>query len=145
MAGHRIVPSSQSELSPKGFRCAKQSSGPVELLNLTSDAIIVCGIDRRINFWNSGAVAMYGWDLQEALGENIYELLKTTFPETHEAARQTLINEGIWQGEVTHVSKRGKRIPVMTTHLLQRDASGTAVWILEIDRDITSRPRMPNE
>jgi PAS domain S-box-containing protein len=145
MAGHRIAPSSQRNLSPKGFRRAKHPPGPVELLDLTNDAIIVCGIDRRINFWNSGAVAMYGWGLQEALGENIYELLNTTFPETHEAARQTLINDGIWQGEVTHVSKRGKRIPVTSTHLLQRDASGTPVWILEIDRDIGNPPAIKDE
>src|SRR5215471_19047960 len=61
-------------------RTVKRSPDPIELLNLASDAIIVCGTDRRINFWNSGAMSMYGWSVQEALGKNIHDLLKTTLP-----------------------------------------------------------------
>jgi PAS domain S-box-containing protein len=120
-------------------------SNPIELLNLASDAIIICAVDRRITFWNSGAVAMYGWTVEEAVGQNIHELLKTTFPESREALRAALMKNGIWEGELIHVSKTGKPIVVTSKHVLQRDEVGEPIRILEINRDITSRKLMEQE
>ena len=120
-------------------------SNPIELLNLASDAIIICAVDRRITFWNSGAVAMYGWTVEEAVGKNIHELLKTTFPESREALRAALMKNGIWEGELIHVSKTGKPIVVTSKHVLQRDGVGEPIRILEINRDITSRKLMEQE
>lgn len=117
----------------------------MELLNLASDAIIVCAVDRTIKFWNSGAVTMYGWTVEEAVGRNVHELLKTTFPESREALRAALLANGIWEGELIHVSKTGKPIVVTSKHVLQRDEQGEPVRILEINRDITTRKLMEQE
>jgi PAS domain S-box-containing protein len=120
-------------------------SDAVEILNLASDAIIVCGIDRRINFWNAGAVTMYGWTVEEALDANIHDLLRTTFPESQEMIRAALMSRGSWEGELIHVSKGGKPIVVMSKHVLQKDENGTPIRILEINRDITSRKLMEQD
>lgn len=122
-----------------------KSHDPVELLNLASDAIIVCSPNRRINFWNSGAVAMYGWSVQEAVGKNIHELLQTTFPESRESVQQALSEHGLWDGELTHVTKNGEGIVVTSKHVLQKDENGIPVRILEINRDITQRKLMEEE
>jgi len=123
----------------------RQSPDPIELLNLASDAIIACGTDRRINFWNSGAAAMYGWSMQEVVGKNIHDLLKTTFPESRESVRHALLEHGVWEGELTHVSKNGAAIVVTSKHVLQKDDNGIPVRILEINRDITKRKLMEEE
>lgn len=124
---------------------AQLPSNAIELLNLADDAIVVCAVDRTIMFWNSGAVAMYGWTAEEAVGQNIHELLKTTFPESREALRNILFANGIWEGELIHVSKSGKPIVVTSKHVLQRDEAGEPIRILEINRDITSRKLMEQE
>ena len=126
-------------------RSVTQSPDPIALLNLASDAIIVCGTDRRINFWNSGAAVMYGWSVLEALGKNIHDLLHTTFPESRESVWHALLQHGVWEGELTHVTKNGKGIVVTSKHVLQKDENGIPVRILEINRDITQRKLMEEE
>ena len=124
---------------------AQLPANTIELLNLADDAIVVCAVDRTIVFWNSGAAAMYGWTVAEAVGQNIHDLLKTTFPESRDAVRNTLFADGIWEGELIHVSKSGKPIVVTSKHVLQRDENGEPVRILEINRDITTRKLMEQE
>jgi PAS domain S-box-containing protein len=118
---------------------AQLAFNAIDLLNLAGDAIVVCAVDRTIMFWNSGAVAMYGWTAEEAVGQNIHELLKTTFPESREAVRNALFNNGIWEGELVHLSKSGKPIVVTSKHVLQRGGDAEPLRILEINRDITRR------
>ena len=117
----------------------------IDLLNLAGDAIVVCALDRTITFWNSGAVAMYGWTVEEALRQNIHELLKTTFPESRDAVRNALFTNGIWEGELVHLSKSGKPIVVTSKHVLERDGGAEPIRILEINRDITGRKLMEQE
>jgi PAS domain S-box-containing protein len=143
--GRNPLPSPEFSDNRSGRTLYPELPDSIELLNLASDAIIVCSVDRRINFWNSGAVAMYGWSVEEALGSNIHDLLKTTFPESREAARLALMNHGLWEGELIHVSRSGQPIVVTSKHVLQRDDHGVPVRILEINRDITSRKRMEQE
>jgi PAS domain S-box-containing protein len=146
MANPQIVRSpSRDNGNPIVVRNVGLPPDPIELLNLASDAIIVCGTDRRINFWNAGAAAMYGWSVQEVLGKNIHELLKTTFPESRESLRHALLEHGVWEGELTHLTKNGEEIVVTSKHVLQRDESGIPVRILEINRDITRRKLIEEE
>jgi PAS domain-containing protein len=41
------------------------------LLDQAKDAIIVRGIDHRVQFWNKGAERLYGWTAEEAMGRSI--------------------------------------------------------------------------
>ena len=73
-----------SRLRDTQAKLAAQSEnleGRAELLDLATDAILSAGPDGRIEFWNRGAEAMYGWTSAEALGQVSHELLSTTFPE----------------------------------------------------------------
>lgn len=53
----------------------------VRLWDLTHDAIIVCGLDGRITYWNRGAEDLYGWSCDEALGKVSHRLFKSVFPQ----------------------------------------------------------------
>ena len=48
----------------------------VRLLDMASDAIIVCDLGGSITFWNQGAERLYGWKVEEALGTQMVEMLK---------------------------------------------------------------------
>src|SRR5579871_3720088 len=51
-----------------------------ELLDLATEAIIVRDSTGAVQFWNSGAEAMYGWSREEMLGHDMHPLLRTVFP-----------------------------------------------------------------
>ena len=42
-----------------------------ELLDLASDAIIICDAAGGITYWNNGAKRVDGWAREEALGRNV--------------------------------------------------------------------------
>jgi len=111
-----------------------------DLLDLAQDAIIVRDMDNRIVFWNCGAEVMYGWAREEALGQNLGELLKAEFAEPSESLDATILRRGQWDGELVHRKRDGTRVVVASRWALQRSADGAPLRILTINNDITDRP-----
>ncbi len=107
-----------------------------ELLELASEAIIVCDDQWTIRFWNSGAEAVYGWKREEAIGRNIRELLKTSWPIPVEEVEAALATQGRWDGNIIHRTKDGREIVVASRQAAKRDGDR---GVLEINRDITAQ------
>jgi PAS domain S-box-containing protein len=107
-----------------------------ELLELASEAIIVCNNQWTIRFWNSGAEAVYGWKREEAIGQNIRELLKTSWPIPVEQVEAALATHGRWDGNIIHRTKDGREIVVASRQAAKRDGDH---GVLEINRDITAQ------
>jgi PAS domain S-box-containing protein len=107
-----------------------------ELLELASEAVIVCDDQWRIRFWNSGAEAVYGWKREEAIGQNIRELLKTSWSIPVEQVEAALATQGRWDGNITHWTKDGREIIVATRQAVKRNGDQ---GVLEINRDITAQ------
>lgn len=109
------------------------------LLDLTAEAVFVHGDDNLISFWNQGAVRTYGWSREEAVGKVARELLRTTFPVSYEDVLRTVEREGIWEGELWHTCRDGRRIVVASRWSVQRDSDGNPLAILESNRDVTAQ------
>jgi PAS domain S-box-containing protein len=112
------------------------------LLDLANDAIFIktkTGGD-AISYWNKGAERLYGWTASEALGQNPAELLRTSYPipladiERHE----------VWEGELLHTTRDGRRITVASRWTMLRNESGAPAGWMEINTDITDRKRAEN-
>jgi PAS domain S-box-containing protein len=114
----------------------EQLQDRARLLGLAFDAIFVWSTDGGIEFWNQGAELQYGYSAQEALGMNPSELLQTSSETSEDARREVLAREGLWQGDLSHTTKDGRRLCV--TAVMQSVADGH-FRILEITRDITER------
>jgi PAS domain S-box-containing protein len=112
-----------------------------ELLSLAHDAILVRDLESRITFWNEGAENTYGWTAEEAIGKVTHELLRTRFPVSLEAVDVALRERREWEGELTHITRKGTAIVVASRQSLRRDERGVAAAILEINRDITDSKR----
>jgi len=110
-----------------------------ELLRLAHDAIFVRDLESRVIFWNQGAENTYGWTAEEAVGRVTHELLQTRFPISLEAVDVALQEQGEWEGELTHITRKGTAIVVTSRQSLRRDERGAAAAILEINREITER------
>ena len=112
------------------------------LLQLTHDAIIIRAYsDAKIKFWNQGAVNLYGWAEDEALGKVLDELLRPKYPESLNDIVEKVAKCGRWEGELTHTTKNGSEVIVESRWSLVRDADEKPVNSIEIDSDITEWKR----
>ena len=112
------------------------------LLELSSDAIIVWDQDGRITYWSRGAETLYGWTAEEAQESQIHDLLKTEFPVPLEAITDHVRRENRWEGELLHTCKHGERVNVLSRWALFRDSADNRGQIMEVNTDITARRQM---
>ena len=108
-----------------------------DLLDLASEAIMVRHLDGTVQFWNSGATALYGWGSEEALGKNLHQLLNTQFPLPDREIEATLSDGKRWEGNLVQYTKAGREIVVACRKIVQHDGNKPRL-VLEICRDITA-------
>ncbi|MCU0532784.1 MAG: PAS domain S-box protein [Hydrococcus sp. Prado102] len=112
------------------------------LLEITTNAILVCDRSNQIIFWNKGAEQLYGWLCEEALGKNSTELLYKEYSPQLESAFQEVAERGEWQGELHKINKYGRDVIVESRWTQVRDASGQPKSILRVDTDITEKKNL---
>ncbi|MFM0060865.1 PAS domain S-box protein [Paraburkholderia phytofirmans] len=111
----------------------------VELLNLAHDAIVVHDMDDRITFWNHGAQTLYGWTADQAIGQSLQEMTRTSFPVPYEQVLAELLRSDRWHGELQRVRSDGTAVLISSRAALWRDAEGNPRAVLATNNDITGR------
>jgi PAS domain S-box-containing protein len=110
-----------------------------KLLDLSGEAIFVWELGGAIEYWNAGAVMLYGYSRNEAVGRISHELLATVHPQGTEWFLGELKRNRHWRGELSHRTKDGRIITVETRQ--QLIYQGKRRLVLETNRDITARKR----
>jgi len=111
------------------------------LLDQAQDAILVCGLDRRIRYWNKGAERIYGWSFDEVAGRDLNEILSGG------SAAQPQLAEGVFDendeatAEFQQVTKNGDLIFVVSRFSLVRNETGQPDYILITNTDYTKQRR----
>src|SRR5471030_1327280 len=108
-----------------------------ELLDFASDAIILTDADGAITYWNRGAHRTYGWEKEDALGQDLHTLLRTDLSGDACALESILGRDAHWEGELVQVRRDGKRIRVASRWTI--DAENSASPRLQINTDISVR------
>ncbi len=108
------------------------------LLDQARDAILVCGTDHRVLYWNRSAERLYGWTAKEAVGQSVVDLM---YHETlaFRAATAAVLAQGEWNGQIEQLRKDGSRLMVEGAWSLVRDQDGGPRAILAVNTDITER------
>lgn len=114
------------------------------LLELSRDAILVCGLDHRVTYWNKSAERFYGWTAAEAIGRLVTDI-KDQNAETFQQAFEKVMQTGEWDGELHQVGKDGRKLIVEGRWTLLRDAAGQPRSILVINTDITERKKVEEQ
>jgi PAS domain S-box-containing protein len=112
------------------------------LLDRAQDAIFVRDLDQRITYWNQGAERIYGWKIEEVLGQRASELLYKHDAPFREDVWKAVIEKGEWTGELNQVTKSGREVVIMSRRTLLRDATGKPTAILNINTDITDKKQI---
>src|SRR5262249_20242482 len=113
-----------------------------DLLELASEAILVRDMEGRVQFWNSGAEALYGWRRGEVMGKDAHYVLQTVFPVPQEDIRLALEEDGRWSGNLVQRTKDGIEVTVASRQALVVESSNIPNVILEINHDITAQLRV---
>ncbi|BAT54881.1 PAS/PAC sensor hybrid histidine kinase [Nostoc sp. NIES-3756] len=111
----------------------------LDMLNHSSDAIIVRDMSDKILYWNQGAERLYHWSREEVIDQYIYTFLNKIFTQPKEEITTELLQQGNWEGEVEHLTHDGKLITVQSRWTLQRDTDSQPCAVLEINTDVTAR------
>ncbi len=127
------------------LRAERKLVEQANLLNLAHDAIMVRDMQGRVEFWNHGAEALYGWTAAEAQGRLTGEFLERDDPDALTTAQRTLIETGAWSGECRHETKQGTPIVVRSRWSLVRDEEGKPKSMLVINTDVTEQKKIEQQ
>ncbi len=117
-----------------------------DLIDQTSDAVVSVDKNRIIKSWNKGAVKMYGYTEQEAIGKTTVELLKSTVDVNKLSEFMSQDKSGeYWETEVVHQRKDKTKIYVLSSVGLVKDSSGKVIGVVGVNKDITAQKQMQNE
>jgi two-component system, cell cycle sensor histidine kinase and response regulator CckA len=126
-----VVPQQIEELH---YLCCEQSV----LLNLVTDAIMLCSIEGKVEFWNRSAERMYGWLAGVAIGRQAVDFLYHAADPRYQTAIAETLDRGQWCGELKLLTRQGKGITVASQWYLIATPAGIPQSILVIDSDITA-------
>jgi PAS domain S-box-containing protein len=112
------------------------------IVESSDDAIIGTNLDGRITSWNKGAVWLYGYSTEEAIGKPITTLVpKDRRDEVAAIVERERAGERVEHFETICLRKDGSRVDVSLTISPILDADGVITGASTIARDVTARKR----
>ncbi|MDO9591393.1 MAG: PAS domain-containing protein, partial [Microcella sp.] len=114
----------------------RQLEQQAALLDIARDAIIVRGLDHRVQYWNRAAAELYEWPAAEAIGRSIADLIYADLDE-FDAATEAVLREGYWAGELMQRSRTGRSIVADCRWQVVFDDEGAPRAVLCVNTDIT--------
>lgn len=115
------------------------------ILATASDAIIATDRGGVVNFWNQGAVRIFGFPANEAVGQSLDLIIPENLRPRHWDGYQRVMATGesrYADGEllsVPAITKDGRRISVEFTIIMLRDKEDRPAGTVAILRDVTTR------
>jgi PAS domain S-box-containing protein len=125
----------------------RQIREQIAMLDVATDAIIVRDlVDFTIEFWNAGAEHIYGWQAAEVIGlKTTLEIFQKDPAQADMSPLGILLEQGIWQGELSKLTKAGTKVIVESRCSLVRDDAGNPKSILSVETDITAKKQLEQQ
>ena len=116
----------------------------LQLLQDSSDAILIADRDGAIRFWNTGAERMFGHTAAEALGQSLDLIIPENLRARHWQGYFRVMQTGQTKYQTERltspgVRKGGSRLSLEFSMVLLRDDQGGIEGCATIMRDVTAR------
>ena len=112
------------------------------IVESSDDAIMSASLDLAFTSWNRGAERLFGYSVDEVLGEPITLLMP---PERQEESlalvRQAIDEQRVVHLETVRMREDATPVDIAYTYSPIRDSAGTVVGISAIGQDVTDRKR----
>jgi PAS domain S-box-containing protein len=117
------------------------------ILSNVRDSVVVADLEGRVQFWNQGAEALFGYTKDEMLGQSVTILYTEAGDHVTQLAedRDRVLRGEDPTGEWLRRRKDGSRVWVHSKRVVLRDAGGVAIGILGVAHDISERKRTSEE
>jgi PAS domain S-box-containing protein len=117
-----------------------------QIVEDAEDAIISADLEGRISSWNRGAQRMYGYSIDEAVGQPLAILVPDDrMEEANDNLGAVLRGGRIAQFETLRLRRDGSPINVSLSESPVHDAEGSIVGISVIGRDVTSNKQLEEQ
>jgi PAS domain S-box-containing protein len=103
--------------------------------------VIIHDLDGKILHWTTGCERLYGFRKEEAVGQIVHELLKTTYPVARNEIVAMLLDRGSWEGELEHRTKDGAAVSIASLWVGRKSEDDGVYWVLQNNADITGLKR----
>jgi PAS domain S-box-containing protein len=110
-----------------------------EIIERSTEAIVVADLSGCITLWNNGAARLYGLNTADALGRRSEEIFSDSELAHVRAAREATHEDGDWQRELSINTRDGRKIIIDLRMSLVRDDAGRPIARLSIATDITEK------
>jgi PAS domain S-box-containing protein len=111
------------------------------ILSNVRDSIVVTDLSGRVQFWNTGAEAVFGYSAEEIVGRSVGVLDVDGDSHRLPADLQRIQTGEDLIGERQRRRKDGTTVWIDSKRVVLRDARGEAIGILGVARDITEGKR----
>jgi PAS domain S-box-containing protein len=112
------------------------------LLDAVGEAVIATDLSGRIVVWNTAAERLYGWSVQEALGQSVYEIVVADEAREHASEIMEALTRGLsWTGEFRVRRRDGTSFLARVTDAPIYDAAGKLTGVVGVSSDITEMKR----
>ncbi|NGZ05362.1 MAG: response regulator [Magnetococcales bacterium] len=107
--------------------------------------LLVCDLDHHILMWNIGVEEIYGWQSEEAVGRNFYELLQTEFPKPLPEIMADLALHGHWQGDLVHHTRDRRVVTIFSHWRLTPEGESRAPAVVQVNHDTSEHRRLTSQ
>jgi PAS domain S-box-containing protein len=113
------------------------------LLDHVEQAVMAADLEGRITFWNRFAEKLFGWRQDEALGQNVFELIVAEPWESGRVARQmqSLRSGSSQSAEYLARRRDGTVFPIWGISAPLRNEAGEIIGTVGVSTDISERKR----
>lgn len=113
------------------------------LLSAVEQGVIATDLDGKIIYWNRFAETLYGWSAQEAIGQNIMDVVVTdTLREQGLKIMSELQQGKSWSGEFPVQRRDGTHFCVLVTDAPIYDDQGVLIGVVGVSTDISERKQI---
>lgn len=115
-----------------------------KIIEGSQEAIIFADREGIIQLWNAGAEAMFGYRVEEAIGQSLDVIIPERLRSRHWEGYRQVMKTGVTRyGQevlaVPAVRKDGRRISLEFTIVLLRNGTGELIGTAALLRDVTAR------
>ena len=117
-----------------------------ELLDKTTEAIVVVDLDQRITFWNRGAERLFCYTATEMRGRTLEEMFTLgNVTDASKLAEALGHVESDWRGEINGIDRNGRSLCIETSIAVIRGDTGQVTGRLSVSTDITKRKALESQ
>ena len=116
-------------------------------LNASANGVVITDIDGKIEWANKAYSELSGYSLEEAIGRNPRELVKSNVHDNNffKNLWDTILSNKVWHGEVTNRNKDGSLYDEEMTITPMADKNGNIEHFVAVKQDITERKKMQEQ